>query len=89
MQTTDEYEEFYNPTSESGGALDSLVNDLMSKMSTEEHKPTAKAAAPNTPLPVASSCSACGKGISRSDQIVNMHNQVRLRDIRGCKCIVH
>ncbi|CAO3683483.1 unnamed protein product [Umbelopsis ramanniana] len=80
----EDYEDIYNPTSDSGGALDSLVNDLMSKMTTEEQKPVLKAGPPNTPLPVSNSCSACGKGISRSEQIVNMESRCYHRKCFHC-----
>jgi hypothetical protein len=61
------------------------MSDLMTKMSTEERNPPSNIA--TIPKTVSGSCSACGKGISRSDEIVNMDS--RVRQARGTEMVFY
>lgn len=77
IYATEQYDDIFHPSNDRGGALDNLMSDLMAKMNTEERKSPTSTPLPRVQKALSASCSACGKGISRSDEIVNMDSRVR------------
>ncbi|GAB5589402.1 hypothetical protein Unana1_04302 [Umbelopsis nana] len=80
----EQYDDIFHPSNDRGDALDNLMSDLMAKMNTEERKSPTRTPLPPVQKALSASCSACGKGISRSDEIVNMDSRCYHRKCFHC-----